>query len=94
MTVPMATLTTKRAVVVICTAIRYVGGVPGTEARVKTLTDSSPTAWLRPSFEAGLWSTPICAIGGCRGLESVSVIFPHLLYRGQVLPHKNLVLYI
>ena len=60
MTILMTTLATKRAVVVLRAAISYMGGVPGTEARVITGTDSSPTAWLGPSFEAGLWSTPIC----------------------------------
>ena len=84
MTILMITLATKRAVVDIRTAIRYMGEVPGTEARVITATDSSPTAWLGPSSEAGLWSTPICAIGGSRGLESVRVIFPDLLYRRQI----------
>ena len=82
MTVLMATLATKIAVVVIRTAIRDVGGVPGTEARVITLTDLSPTAWLRLGFEASLWGTPICTIG----LESVSEVFPDLLYRRQLLP--------
>ena len=82
----MTTLAAKRAVVVIRTAIRDVGGVPGTEARVITLTDSAPTAWLRLDFKASLWGTPTCTIGGSRGLESVSEIFPDLLYRRQILP--------
>ena len=92
MNVPMATLTTKRAVVVICTAIPDVGGVPGTEARVITLTDSLPTAWLRLGFEASLLGTPICTIEGSRGFESVSEIFPDLLYRRKILPRKSLIL--
>ena len=82
----MTTLAAKRAVVVIRKAIRYMGGVLGTMARVITATDSPPTACLRPSFEAGLWSTPICAIGGSRGLKSVREIFSDLLYGRQILP--------
>ena len=86
MTIPMTTLATKRAVVVIRTAIRYMGGILGTKARVVITTDSSPTACLGPSFEAGLWSTPICAIGGSRSLKSVRKIFSDLLYGRQILP--------
>ena len=67
MSVPMTTLTTKRAVVDICTAMHYVGGFLGTEARVIALTDLSPAAGLRLSFETSLWSTLICTIGGSRG---------------------------
>ena len=83
MTVPMTTLALKRAVVVICTAISDVGRVSGTEARIITLTDSAPTAWLRLGFKPSLWGTLISTIGG---LESVSEIFPDLLYPWQILP--------
>ena len=86
MTMPMTTLATKRAEVVIRTAIHYMGVILGTKARVITATDSAPTAWLGPGFEAGLWSTPICAIGGSSGLESVREIFSDLLYGRQILP--------
>ena len=45
-----------------------------------------------PSFKAGLWRTPICAIGGSRGLESVREIFSDLLYCRQILPCEGLIL--